>query len=389
MRILFDLYTPQLFVGGAGEYVRKVFHTLVKKVSDQDANVQILGLYDSSFGKFAYPDLTPNSIKELGVEAVDANGKGISQIIREYKIDKIFIGAAQYWGTRFNVEEIQCPVICVIHDLMDEEFTNSYMKHFMLLGKWYKFAHFCAGEIWRQITNKRLGNKRLLAIKKMVEKNHNCQLITVSEYSCNSLIYFYGIDRKNVKVLYSPERVMQHSDIIDNKELRELVETRKRYLLMLNANRYTKNPEKIVNAFCQYANIVDDEMYLVTVGYPNSRHKRHIVLPYLCESDLWHVVDNCYALLFPSIMEGFGYPPVEAMQHGKPVMASNVTSIPEILADAPIYFSPVYESDIFKAMCTLKKENYSIYSEKSRIRGAEVAKRQQENLSELINIIIN
>ena len=58
---------------------------------------------------------------------------------------------------------------------------------------------------------------------------------------------------------------------------------------------------------------------------------------------------NCTAFLFPSIREGFGLPPIEAMSFGKPTFLSNKTSLPEIGGEASIYwdnFDPEYMKDI-------------------------------------------
>ena len=60
---------------------------------------------------------------------------------------------------------------------------------------------------------------------------------------------------------------------------------------------------------------------------------------------------NCEAFLFPSIAEGFGIPPVEAMSYGKPVFVSNKTSLPEICGEDTFYwedFQPEYMANIFK-----------------------------------------
>lgn len=48
MNILYDLVTPQAFVGGAGEYVRKVFYTLHDTIKELGKDVKIFGLYNSS-----------------------------------------------------------------------------------------------------------------------------------------------------------------------------------------------------------------------------------------------------------------------------------------------------------------------------------------------------
>lgn len=112
-------------------------------------------------------------------------------------------------------------------------------------------------------------------------------------------------------------------------------------------------------------------------------------LDFLSDSDLSAAMEHCYALVYPSYFEGFGYPPLEAMKYGRPVLCSNTTSMPEILGDAPIYFSPLYESAIFKAFCDLSEDNYAYYSNKSKERYDLVSKRQNEDLQKLVQLILS
>jgi glycosyltransferase involved in cell wall biosynthesis len=63
-------------------------------------------------------------------------------------------------------------------------------------------------------------------------------------------------------------------------------------------------------------------------------------LGYLETNQLAAVWQGCEFLIFPSLYEGFGIPLLEAMYYGKPILCSNVTSIPEIAQDAALYFDP-------------------------------------------------
>jgi glycosyltransferase involved in cell wall biosynthesis len=56
--------------------------------------------------------------------------------------------------------------------------------------------------------------------------------------------------------------------------------------------------------------------------------------------------ENAVAFIFPSLYEGFGLPPLEAMRCGCPVICSNSASIPEICGDAALYFDPTNLSEI-------------------------------------------
>ena len=114
-----------------------------------------------------------------------------------------------------------------------------------------------------------------------------------------------------------------------------------------------------------------------------------ILLPFLSDSDLRNAYKHCYALVYPSYFEGFGYPPLEAMAFAKPVIASYSTSIPEILETAPIYICPFYISSIFKGLMSLTPNNYQRYSQKSMMQHLKVKERQNHDLKEIINLIID
>jgi glycosyltransferase involved in cell wall biosynthesis len=61
---------------------------------------------------------------------------------------------------------------------------------------------------------------------------------------------------------------------------------------------------------------------------------------YLDDSELVELLNGAAALVFPSLWEGFGLPAVEAMSCGVPVLASNRSSLPEVVGDAGLYFDP-------------------------------------------------
>lgn len=83
-----------------------------------------------------------------------------------------------------------------------------------------------------------------------------------------------------------------------------------------------------------------------------------IIMPgYLDDAALQWLYQNCYAMVYPSLFEGFGLPVLEAMSLGAPVISSNVTSIPEIAGDAGILVNPEAEEDIFGAMLMLQESN--------------------------------
>jgi glycosyltransferase involved in cell wall biosynthesis len=79
-------------------------------------------------------------------------------------------------------------------------------------------------------------------------------------------------------------------------------------------------------------------------------------LGYLDEDELAAVWSRAYALIFPSLFEGFGIPLVEAMMFGKPIIASNSTSIPEVAGEAALYFDPKKPGEIVNCLAELVED---------------------------------
>lgn len=80
----------------------------------------------------------------------------------------------------------------------------------------------------------------------------------------------------------------------------------------------------------------------------------------ISEADKAYYLQNCYAFCFPSLREGFGIPPIEAMKLGKPVFLSNKSSLPEVGGNHAFYwenFEPKYMSDILTTGMKTYKEN--------------------------------
>lgn len=71
-----------------------------------------------------------------------------------------------------------------------------------------------------------------------------------------------------------------------------------------------------------------------------------LITKWVSDEELDKLYRNASLYVFPSLYEGFGLPPLEAMKRGVPVVASNATCMPEILGDAALYFNPLDVDDI-------------------------------------------
>ncbi len=100
-----------------------------------------------------------------------------------------------------------------------------------------------------------------------------------------------------------------------------------------------------------------------------------ILLDYVDDDSLQWLYQNCFAFVYPSLFEGFGLPVLEAMSLGAAVIASNRTSIPEILGDAGLMVDPLNKDSIIDAMRTLRESSATRKAQK------EMSRRRAKNFS--------
>ena len=111
------------------------------------------------------------------------------------------------------------------------------------------------------------------------------------------------------------------------------------------------------------------------------------------ENDKIYLYRNCSGFLFPSLVEGFGLPVIEAMRFGKPVFISDKTSLPEIGGELAFYwndFNPDYMADIFISKMNAYKNNIEDMKNKlieysNRYDWKKSIKKYQELYLEILN----
>ena len=97
------------------------------------------------------------------------------------------------------------------------------------------------------------------------------------------------------------------------------------------------------------------------------------MLNYVSDEQLAKITASAYALVYPSLFEGFGLPILEAMQAGTPVICSNTSSMPEAAGDAALFADPNSPDSIAKLMLAVYKDE-SLRDElvqKGKLRAAE------------------
>jgi len=83
--------------------------------------------------------------------------------------------------------------------------------------------------------------------------------------------------------------------------------------------------------------------------------KFNLLTNYVTEQDLINLYQSADIFAFPTLYEGFGFPPLEAMGCGVPVITSNVSSLPEIVGDAAVLVNPLDTGEISEAIVTMAR----------------------------------
>ena len=206
---------------------------------------------------------------------------------------------------------------------------------------------------------------------------NSCKITTVSEFTKRRVINIYGIDSKKIRTI--PIRVARKekhdSDIgkarkILDKYKQQATTNNCNYIIFVSQYYPNKNHKRLIQAFANLMknNKKGNELMLVIVGNMSLSNgtiekfanqfdcKNNIVFTgKVNDEELSILLKNALCFVHPSLYEGFGMPLVESMSSGVPIACSNVSSIPEVVGDAAVFFDPYDISDIERAMSDLIK----------------------------------
>lgn len=371
-------------LNGGREYVKRILDQLLSESSKYEY-ISVYALFDSK-KKFLEDDKKKYST--CFTEWIDINciKQSIGEWINKREINVFFIGILQRYAS-YDLSKVKCKAIAVIHDDGGPE---------IIRNKIYRLKPYInILDITKRYV---LDILDYIGIKKIEDFSHeidshkdflmkeNTSVVTVSDYSKKSIQYNHPFLRqKKISILYSPLRNTPHFKI--QKQIANLIENKANYFVALSADRWQKNIKMVFSVFREFSKI-HSNCYLVTTGVEKSFFSHHIGLPYLEEEELNYVIKNAQALIYSTYNEGFGYPPIEAMRYNVPVISSYETSLPEVLGDSALFFSPLHESDLWRCLTIFEDMDQEKLKAVLQKQYEKISKRQITDLNTLIKLII-
>ena len=252
----------------------------------------------------------------------------------------------------------------VIHDATPVRFPGTFSTGFRL---WYRLMMPLIGNLSKQVC-------------------------TVSQFSKSEIAKCYGISESRIGVISeSGEHILRFAD--DERILEKYALRDKPYMLSVSSLAPHKNFKLIFEAL---NHIENPQFDVVIAGGANPQvfASASITIPeyvkhvgYVSDSELKSLMSNAKWFIFPSIYEGFGIPPLEAMSCGCPVLSAKAASLPEVCGDAALYFNPA--DAVALADLLMDASTNSAIREQYKLKGKERAASftwEQAALQLLINL---
>ena len=362
MRIAIDIRRMNEF--GVGTYTRNIIRALAQL--DRQNKYFLLGppAKVSEIGKL------PDNFKAVSILPSDTlrGEMQYSTVVKRLNCDLTHIPHL-FWFPR----HLPCPYVVTAHDLLDHLYrarNGSSIKRFLH----FKFT------------------QRIL--------KRAARIFAVSRFTKSEIEKLFGIDSRKIEVVYNAidQRFLTgHATDSDRQFLAERYQVTYPFVLYAGRISPQKNLVRIIEAFSALkADLVKQELYpdlkLIIIGDELSKNPdlRRTVVRGGVQNDVRfmgfvpiEVLKSFYDLakvfVFPSLYEGFGLPPLEAMAHGTPVLTSNTSSIPEVVGNAAVMVNP---ENVFEIMRALERVliDHSL-REKMRQRGYEQVKKFSWNNS--------
>ena len=357
MKVAIDIRRMTEF--GVGTYIRNVVRTLAHL--DRESKYFLIGSPDrvTECG-----DLPPNfhAVNLAGGDNTVKGNLDFRAIVRRLNCDVVHIPHL-FWVPR----GLSCPYVLTVHDLLEHMYGSRNASSLR------RSMHFYL-------------TRRVL--------RRAARVIAVSQFTRNEIEKLLAIPDARIEVVYNAidERFLHgHATQADRDLIAQRYLVNHPFILYAGAIRPHKNVVRIIEAFSalkselQKENLYPD-LKLIIIGDDLSSHPRlrRTVVRSGVQNDVRFLgfvpievlrifYDVAKIFVFPSLYEGFGLPPLEAMAHGTPVVTSNTSSLPEVAGNAALLVNPENVFEIRRGLQRVLLD--SALRDRMKQRGYEQAKK--------------
>jgi glycosyltransferase involved in cell wall biosynthesis len=386
---LFDLIASQpnsdgAFHGG-GKYAKKVFFEIVKY--NGKGNWVIYAVYDSANALDA--DIL-NQAQTHNITLIDAKEKSLPAIVAEFKINRFYTALPfSVIAYKFNelLNQQACQLYVTIHGLRTLETAFPFDALAYISSPKEKLKMFA-----KKLLNQKLFKRDKERYQSLL---NNTNVIAVSNHTKYSIASFFpSININNINVFYSPDVTS-----FDDEDNSDNIVTEQNYFLLVSGNRWLKNNLRSAMALDElFTERKDITQNVIITGvkdtaiYTDKLKNKHRFkfFSYVSEPLLKDLYKNAYAFIYMSLNEGFGYPPLEAMKYGIPVITNSFTSIFEICDNAVLYSNPHSIPEIkCRVLQVLDSEYHSRLSAKGIHQYNLIKQRQTDDLVKCADYLLS
>lgn len=294
------------------------------------------------------------------------NKEGSRKTIEEYAGENSYLSSAFFPPKLFRM----CwPFIPIPYSLF---FNNkSDVTHFFnfaippfVQGKRVVTIHDMAFMAYPETVRKRTRYMLRLTTKKTLKRAD--KIITVSEFSKQELMKYFSVSADKIDVIYNAvDTSVYRNDLSDEsvEKAKAKYNIKKDYFLYLGTLEPRKNLERLIKAYYDFKKNHSDYPSLVLAGKKGwyydgifeivkelKLQEDVIFTDYVSFEDAPLLMKGAMAFCFPSLYEGFGMPPLEAMACGTPVLVSDCSSLPEVVGDCAVKVDPLSVEDISQGL---------------------------------------
>jgi glycosyltransferase involved in cell wall biosynthesis len=193
------------------------------------------------------------------------------------------------------------------------------------------------------------------------------RVLTVSEASKRDILRYFSVPESRIDVIYNAidDRFWQEPTPEQMERVRQRYQLTAPFVLYAGNIKPYKNLERLIESFHlmrqSHPELCDVQLLIIgdeiskyatlrRAVHKNKLHKHVRFFGFVSDETLAALYRLADVFVFPSLYEGFGLPPLEAMASGTPVIASNVSSLPEVLGTAALMIDPYEPAEIAEAM---------------------------------------